>query len=42
MLGGSMNIGSMDSTVSASENTALKSLLELADRADVKLTKGDI
>jgi len=40
--GGGMNICSMGSTVSASENTALKSLLELADRADAKLTKGDI
>jgi len=37
-----MNIGSMDSTVSASENTALKSLLELADRNNAKLTEGDI
>jgi len=41
-LRGGMNIGSMGSTVSASENTALKSLLELADQADAKLTKGDI
>jgi len=37
-----MNIGNMGSTVSASENTALKSLLELADGANAKLTKGDI
>jgi len=37
-----MNSCSTGSTVSTSENTALKSLLELADRADAKLTKGDI
>jgi len=40
--GGGMNIGSMGSIVSASENTALNSLLELADGADARLTKGDI
>ena len=40
--GGDTNICSMGSTVSASENTALKSLLELADRADAKLTEGDM
>jgi len=40
--GGGVNIGSMGSTVSALENTALKSLLELADRNNAKLTEGDI
>jgi len=32
----------MGSTVSVLENTALKSLLELADRADAQLTEGEI
>jgi len=40
--GGSMNISSMGSTVSVLEKVALKSLLELVDRANVKLTEGEI
>jgi len=39
---GGVNIGSMGSTVSALENTALKSLLEVADQNNTKITEGDI
>jgi len=39
---GGVNIGSMGSTVSALENKALRSLLELVDRNNAKLTEGDI
>jgi len=37
-----MNISSMGSTVSVLEKAAQKSLPELADRANVKLTEGEI
>jgi len=37
-----MNIGSMGSTVSVLEKAAQKSLPELADQANVKLTEGEI
>ncbi|XP_075289540.1 uncharacterized protein LOC142362806 [Opisthocomus hoazin] len=39
---GGVNIGSMGSTVSVLEKAAQKSLPELADRANVKLTEGEI